>query len=64
MTYSILWSLQKKECSLTGLPGTNTNQAHNACAHSNKDHIDSILDIQKLAVSEKKNMKNVAVKLM
>ena len=33
-------------------------------AHSNKDHIDSIADMQKLAASEKKNMKNVAVKLM
>ena len=32
MSYTILWSLQKKECSLTGLPGINTNPAHNACA--------------------------------
>ena len=32
MPYSILWSLQKKECSLTVLPGNNTNPGHNACA--------------------------------
>ena len=31
MPYTILWSLQKKECSLIGLPGINTNPAHNAC---------------------------------
>ena len=31
MLYSILWSLQKKECSLTVLPGNNTNPGHNAC---------------------------------
>ena len=32
MPYIILWSLQKKESSLIGLPGINTNPAHNACA--------------------------------
>ena len=31
MPYSILWSLQKKECSLTVLLGNNTNPGHNAC---------------------------------
>ena len=32
MPYTILWSLQKKEYSLIGLPGINTNPAHHACA--------------------------------
>ena len=32
MPYTILWSLRKKECFLIGLPGINTNPAHNAWA--------------------------------
>ena len=32
MSSTILWSLQKKKCFLTGLPGINTNPAHNTCA--------------------------------
>ena len=32
--------------------------------HGNKDHIDNIVDVQKLAAIEKKNASNVAMKLM